>query len=279
MSHPLVAQLRSDDPALRRDACLAAAEDPSAVLLVDALVPALGDPVRAVWRAASDALVAIARRDAGVWSALRAALTSPDAPTRHVAALTGARIAPRELRLLPPLVEALGSDDRTARWGAARALVELGQTQGEVHPLLLHLAQADPNPVARRMAAFCLRDLAPDDPRTATALLAASRDGDLRVHRAALSALAALVAPPREVEERLREVLESDPDAASRRIAAAVLRVLGAQHPGFVGERCRAALERAGADASDPDLRQAARRALEDLREEPRSPSPILRPS
>jgi HEAT repeat protein len=270
VSHPLVAQLRSPDPALRRDACLAAAADPAAVLLVDALVPALGDPVRAVWRAASDALVAIARRDPGVWPALRGALSSPDARTRQIAALVGARIAPRELRLLPPLVEALGSDDGYTRWGAARALVELGQTQGEVHPLVLHLAQTDPNPVARRMAAFCLRDLAPDDPRTASALLAASRDRDLRVHRAAISALAALVAPPREVEERLREALEQDPDAASRRIAAAVLRTLGSTHPGFVGERSCAALERARDGSADPDLRRAAKRALLDLREEAR---------
>jgi len=278
VSHPLVAQLQSPDPALRRDACLAAADDPAAVLLVDALVPVLGDPVRAVWRAASDALVAIARRDPGVWPALRSALASPDLRTRRIAALAGARIAPRELRLLPPLVEALGSDDGTARWGAARALVELGRTQREVHPLVLQIAQADPNPVARRMAAFCLRDLAPDDPRTAAALLAASRDGDLRVHRAALSALAALLAPPPEVEERLREALEQDPDGASRRIAAAVLRALGSSHPGFVGERTRTALERARDDSPDPDLRRAAAQALADLREEPRVVSAGIRP-
>jgi HEAT repeat protein len=271
VSHPLLAQLQSPDPALRRDACLAIAADPAAVLLVDALVPALGDPVRAVWRAASDALVAIARRDPGVWPALRGALASPDARTRRIAALAGARIAPRELRLLPPLIEALGSDDGYTRWGAARALVELGQTQSEVHPLVLHLAQTDPNPVARRMAAFCLRDLAPDDPRTASALLAASGDADLRVHRAALSALASLLAPTREVEERLRETLEQDLDAASRRIAAAVLRTLGLSHPGFVSERTRHALESAVDGSADPDLRRAAKRALLDLRDEARS--------
>ena len=272
MSHPLLARLRSADPAERRDACLAAAADPAAVLLVDALVPVLGDPVRAVWRAAGDALVAIARRDPGVWPALRAAFGSPNARTRRIAALVGARLAPRELRLLPPLVEALGSDDGTERWAAARALVELGRTQGEVHPLVLHLAQTDPNPVARRMAAFCLRDLAPDDPRTAAALLAASRDGDLRVHRAALSALGALLGPPPEVEERLREALEQDPDGASRRIAAAVLRGLGSSHPGFVGERTLAALVCARDGSPDPDLRRAAAQALADLRGEPRAP-------
>jgi HEAT repeat protein len=262
VSHPILARLQSADPAERRDACLAAAQDPSAVLLVGALVPALGDPVRAVWRAASDALAAIGQRDPGVWAALREALSSAQPQTRRVAALVGARLAPRELRLLPPLVEALGSQDGYLRWGAARALVELGRTQGEVHPLLLHLAQADPNAVARRMAAFCLRDLGPDDPRTAAALLAASRDPELRVRRAALSALGALLDPPREVEERLREALLEDPDGASRRIAAAVLGGLGARDPGFLGPATRAALARARDGSPDPDLRRAAQRAL-----------------
>jgi HEAT repeat protein len=270
VSHPIVERLRSRDASERRDACLAAVDDPAAVLLVDALVAALGDPVRAVWRAASDALAAIGRRDAGVGPALRAALASSEPRARHVAALTGSRLAPHELRLLPPLVEALASDDGTLRWGAARALVELSRTQGEVHPLLLQVAQADPDPVARRMAAFCLRDVAPDDLRTAAALLAASRDAETRVRRAALSALAALLDPPRAVEERLREVLAGDPDGASRRIAAAVLGGLGAHDPGFLGAETRAALARASSESPDPDLRRAAARALGGLRGESR---------
>jgi HEAT repeat protein len=232
------------------------------VLLVDALVAALGDPIRAVWRAASDALAEIGRRDAGVAVALRQALASGDARTRRVAALTGARIAPRELRWLAPLVEALGSDDGTLRWGAARALVELGRTQGEVHPLLLEVATGSASSAARRMAAFCLRELGPDDPRTAAALLGASRDADLRVRRAALSALGSLLAPPRAVEERLREALAGDPDGACRRIAAAVLGTLGASLPGFVGSETRSALARARDASPDPDLRRAAERAL-----------------
>jgi HEAT repeat protein len=193
---------------------------------------------------------------------LRTALASADPCARRTIALTGARLAPRELRLLPPLVEALGADDGTLRWGAARALVELGRTQGEVHPLLLHVARCDPSPLARRMAAFCLRDIGPDDPRTAAALLAASRDPELRVRRAALSALGSLLGPAREVEDRLREALAGEPDAASRRIAAAVLGTLGAADPAFVGAETRAALARARDGSPDPDLRRAAQRSL-----------------
>jgi HEAT repeat protein len=197
-----------------------------------------------------------------VWTALREAVAHGEPRPRRVAALVGARLAPRELRLLPPLVEALGDEDGHLRWAAARALVELGRTQGEVHLLLLHVAQAGADPVARRMAAFCLRDLGPDDPRTAAALLAASRDAELRVRRAALSALGALLDPPREVEARLREALVADADGASRRIAAAVLGTLGAGHPDFLGPTTRDALARARDASPDPDLRRAAQRAL-----------------
>src|SRR5258705_289173 len=79
LTHPILARLRDRDPAERRDACLAAALDPAAVLLAPGLAQALGDPVRAVWRAASEALVAVAARDgAGVLAALRAALHGGD---------------------------------------------------------------------------------------------------------------------------------------------------------------------------------------------------------
>src|SRR4030095_7747413 len=66
VTHPIAAQLASPDPEARRAACVAAPDDPSAVLLAGALAAVLGDPVKAVARAASDALVAIGRRSGGV---------------------------------------------------------------------------------------------------------------------------------------------------------------------------------------------------------------------
>lgn len=65
MTHPVAQGLASADPAARRAACAAAAEDPAGVLLAGALGAALGDPDKGVARAASDALVAIARRSGG----------------------------------------------------------------------------------------------------------------------------------------------------------------------------------------------------------------------
>jgi TrmH family RNA methyltransferase len=76
VSHPLVERLRNADPEERRAACLAARTDPAAALLADALGKALGDSVKAVARAASDALVEIGRRDRHVDGVLREALRS-----------------------------------------------------------------------------------------------------------------------------------------------------------------------------------------------------------
>ena len=61
MSHPLLARLASADPDERSAACAAAPDDPSAILLSDALGDALGDPVSAVAEAAEAALVRIGR--------------------------------------------------------------------------------------------------------------------------------------------------------------------------------------------------------------------------
>ena len=76
------------------------------------------------------------------------------------------------------------------------------------------------------MALCGLRELAPGEPEVARTLLAASRDGNLGVRRAALTALAALDEPPTAARERLVEAAASDPDVATRRLAQIALGVI-----------------------------------------------------
>lgn len=226
MSHPLREQLASADPQQRASACRDAAGDPSAVLLIDALGEALGDPVAGVARAASEALAEIGARAGEVDAVLRGALRSDRPNARWAAAFASARLAPPGPGLLPPLVEALACETGDVRWWAARLLTESAAVLGEVRPLLLGLAGDDPRPRVRQMAVHCLRELAGDDPEAARVLLAATRDRDVRVRRAALSTLAALDDPEAAVADRLREAAGGDDDAASRRIADAALHVL-----------------------------------------------------
>jgi HEAT repeat protein len=263
VSHPLVAQLASPDPAARRAACLAAPGDPAATLLTEALCNALGDPVKAVSRAASDALVEIGRKLGDVDPGLRAALHGGDPARRFAAAFTLARISPPGPRLLPALVEALAGPDGDVRWAAARLLVEAGRVHGEVFPLLLGLARTSESASVRRMAVFALRELSPERAEAASALLEAARDRDLHVRRAALTALASLLDPPSAVAAQLLDTLARDADAASRRIAALALGELGAADPRSVPPDLRARLQNAAqAHAGDADLRRAVERAL-----------------
>jgi HEAT repeat protein len=266
VSHPITTRLASADPAERRAACAAAVDDPSAVLLADALADALGDPTKAVARAASDALVAIGRREGGVQEALRRALRSDEPVRRFGAAFTAARLDPPGPRLLPALVEALASPDGDVRWSAARLLVEAGRVHGEVLPLMVGLARSGENPVVRRMATFALRELAPERPEAAEVLLAAAHDSDLHVRRAATTAMASLLDPPAAVASQLAATLRGDPDAATRRLAALALGELGANARAALPAEAPALLEAAAANDEDVDLQRAAQRALARLR-------------
>lgn len=258
----LLERLASADPDERRRACLAAVESPSAIFLADALAKALGDPEKAVARAASDALVEIATRIGGVESAIREALHSDVPSRRWGAALTAARIEPPGPRLLPSLVEALASADGDVRWATARRIVEIGRLHGEVLPLLLAMVRSAEPAVQRRMATFALRELAPDRIEAAEALLAATRDTDLQVRRAAFTAMASLVAPPPRVAARLLEALREEDDAGSRRLAALSLGEIGRANPRAISPEAIRQLRDDEQRCQDPDLRRAIRRAL-----------------
>jgi HEAT repeat protein len=229
VTHPLVARLRDPEPAVRRAACAEAARDPSAVVLVGALCDGLADSERQVARAASDALAEIGARDPGVATSLAAALRHERPEARCRAALTLARLEPPKLKWLPALIDGLAHPDRELRWSSAKLLVELGRVSPEVLPVLLHIAEGGERPSAQRMAVVAVRALAPDRPETTRALLAASRCGDPEVRRTALPGLAAVMERTGDAAARLREAAATDPDAASRRLAAAALATLSAR--------------------------------------------------
>lgn len=231
MSHPVLERLRAPDATTRREACAEAANDPAAVVLVDALCECLADSDVRVARAASDALTDIGRRDGGVRTALDATLRRGPEPARRRAALVWTRLEPPPAKLLPVLVDALEAPEGDERWAAARALAGMGGVQPEVLPLLVALVASDERPGVRPMAAQALRALAPDHPETARALLVAVRDADPALRRAALTALAGLLRPSPEVLAALHHACD-DPDAASRSLAASACRAIGVASPG-----------------------------------------------
>lgn len=260
MSHPLLERLRSSDPDERCEACRAIGADPAAILLIDGLVSALGDPVKAVARAATDTLVMLGQ-DHDVIPALRTALHDDEPRRRLDAALALARLAPPHMRLVPALVDGLGLDDAKRRWWATRLLVETGRVTPEVLPLLLGLSRRDERPVVRRMARHALRELSRDDPDAARALVEATGDPDVAARRAGYAALAAVLAPEPVVIARLTEALDSEPDPASRRIASVALAELASRDASVIPEETVQALT-AACSSPDENLQRGARRAL-----------------
>ena len=269
MSHPIAERLRNANSDERASACRDAVEDPSATLLIDALAEALGDPVKAVALAASEALAHLAREIDEVKAVVRLALRSDDASCRWYAALTSARIEPPTPRLLPPIVEALANCDGDVRWMAARLLVETGRVNPEVLPLVVGLVTGGASTHVRRMAAHCVREIGPERPESAQALLAATRDPDRSVRLAALTALAGLTDPSRKVFDRLMEIITDPSDAASRKMAAYSLGVLARESSDELGEASMAALGQIAKADPDLDLRSVAARTWEQLQKPP----------
>jgi HEAT repeat protein len=160
----LDARFASPNPAERAFACDLAADDPNAVLLIDRLETALGDPAPRVAQRAADALARLAERTPEVDRVLRRALRGERTNARWAAAFALARCAPPEAAWLPALVEALDHPAGDVRWAALRQLVSSAPLLPEVPPLIQGLAADDPRPRVRRMAAHGLRRLAnPDD--------------------------------------------------------------------------------------------------------------------
>ncbi len=260
MSHPLLERLRSPDPDERCAACREIGEDPAAILLVEGLAGALGDPVKAVSQAATDTLLKLGQVH-DVIPTLRNALRDGDPMRRLDAALALGRLAPPHMRLVPALVDGLGLDDAKRRWWATKLLVETGRLEPEVLPILLGLSRGDERPVVRRMARHALRELSRDDPDAARALVEATRDPDVAARRAGYAALAAVLAPEPSVIDRLSEALDSEPDPASRRIATVALAELASRDASVIQEATVRALETARS-SPDEDIRRGARRAL-----------------
>jgi HEAT repeat protein len=223
LSDTLRERLAHPEPEVRAAACLAAPEDPNGALYLEMVCAALADPDSRVGRAASRSLVQSNRRGGGVPPLVRAVLRGPvGSRGRLLAALTLAQLETPSPELLPALVEGLLHSDGPLRWEAARTLVDVGRLHTEAVTLLVGLVASGESPLLRRMAMHCLRELAPDLPEAASALVGASRDANPALVRAALTAMAGLFRPPSAVLERLEQARE-DPDPAARLIAERAL--------------------------------------------------------
>lgn len=223
------------------------------------LLTCLGHTRKAVQRGAAEQLIRFARTQPALVHALLQALSDPDPRVRWTAAFTLSHIDLPAPSPLPVLTENLGHEESDLRWAAATAVLRLAARHPSVIEEMLRLARGG-NAVQRRMALYCLRDLAQTGPAARAVYLACLEDPDPMVRLGSLSCLGKLRPAAAEVQEKLLQVFEADPDPGVRRAAAVTLGQLGNPTPAVI-----AALTKA-AEADDAGLRKAASGALRNLR-------------
>jgi HEAT repeat protein len=255
MRMSLAGRLRSSAPEERRAAIAEVADrtaaDPAEL---DALVACLGDAAKAIQRPAADACRALAAHGVAVAPLLETALGSTDPRLRFGAAYALVRLGPAApAAALSALLEALALDDGDVRWAAAELICRTEPRAAAIAGLL-PLVRAG-NPPQRKMALYCLRDLAAAGDEFEHATLAALGDSDGGVRLAAMATLARLAHDRPRAAEKLVQALDAH-DPRERRAAAAALGDLG-----IGSEPVRAALE-AAAQSTDASLRRAAERSL-----------------
>jgi HEAT repeat protein len=265
----IAAQLFSDDDV----ACLAAlaalaaqsAQIPLSHDILRGLLHCLEHKRKVVQRGAATQLVRFAPAQPEIVSALVEKLTDADPRLCWTAAFTLSHLNLPEPLPLPVLVENLGHEESDLRWAAATALLRLAEQHARVPLELLRLARTG-NAVQRRMALYCLRDLAQISADARAVYLASLSDPDAMVRLSGLSCLGKLRLASAEVRMRLLELLENDPGMGVRRSTAVTLGQIGDAAPEVIE-----ALRKA-AQSNDVGLSKAATGALAKLQAEIHSP-------
>jgi len=217
----------------------------------------LGHARKAVQRPAAERLAAAARADAAVRAAIAARLASTDARERWGAAYALAHVEPAPRDAMPALLDALSSSDGDVRWAAARLVVSAIRHEPGLAALVPPLVAAT-SPLQRKMALYCLRDLAAAVAVDGTGIAAALGDVDPAVRMAALAAALAVLPRTADLAERIATLLD-DGEPGVRRVAAVTLGQLGVATPAVTGR-----LD-AATSSDDPTLAKTARDALSRL--------------
>jgi hypothetical protein len=186
---------------------------------------------------------------------------SPRASRRRTRASAGAayalahvEVAPRDA--MPALLGRLPAGRRPPV-GGARLVVSAIRHEPALAALVPPLVGAA-SPLQRKMALYCLRDLAATVPVDGTGIAQALRDGDSAVRMAAMAAALAVLPRTADLADRIAGLLD-DGEPGVRRVAAVTLGRLGVATPAVTGR-----LD-AATSSDDATLAKTARDALSRL--------------
>jgi HEAT repeat protein len=229
------------------------------------LIADLDHPDKPTIRAAVDALISLATGLPAFQQILHQRLTESGHKNYWPAAYVLGHLPSPSPVVIQNLIEALDHREPDIRWAIALLLVRIAKTDGNLTNLLVDLCGTG-TATQKRMALYCIRDLALSDSASLAALLKALRDSDPTVRVSAAICLKLRRDLNDEGKATLLQVYLEDRELKVRNTAAIALANLGSPAPEFL-----LALRKASESDND-QVRKAAVAALE-LLEKRRSAS------
>jgi len=220
-----------------------------------ALIADLDHPDKPTIRAAVDQLIGLARESARVRTALDDRLTESGHRNYWPVAYILAHLPQPSGAAIRNLLDTLDHRQPDIRWACSLLLAKIAQSETAVIELLIELSR---NGTAnqKRMAIYCLRDLALNDPASLQAILTSLSDSDTSVRVAAATSLKNRTDDADRVRDALLQRYLIDVDIKVRNAAAVTLAHIGSPSEAFL-LALREAIE-----SDDSQARKAAAIAL-----------------
>ena len=197
------------------------------------LIAALDHPDKPTIRAAVDKLIALAENSATLRQALHNRLGEADHRNYWpVAYILGHQAQPSGV-VIRTLLDALDHREPDIRWANGLLLVRIARQVGAVVPLLIALCESG-SANQKRMALYCLRDLALSDAESRQAILKALDDKEATVRVAAATSLKVRTDVDAAVRQKLLATYLHDADDRVKNVVAVTLASLGSPDEEFM---------------------------------------------
>jgi hypothetical protein len=197
------------------------------------LIAALDHPDKPTMRAAVDKLIALAETSETLRQVLHDRLSEADHRNYWpVAYVLGHQAQPSGV-VIRTLLSALDHREPDIRWANGLLLVRIAQQVGAVVPLLIELC-ATGSANQKRMALYCLRDLALNDEQSRAAMVKSLEDQEPTVRVAAATSLKVRIDVDAAVRQKLLAAYLHDADDRVKNVVAVTLASLGSPTEEFV---------------------------------------------
>ena len=205
-----------------------------------ALIADLDHPDKPTLRAAVDELIELARESARTRTSLDRRLRESDHRNYWPVAYILGHLPNPSGATIRNLLDALDHREPDIRWACSLLLAKIAQTEVAVIESLVMLCRSG-TANQKRMALYCLRDLALNDSTSLQALLTSLSDADTTVRVAAATSLKNRTDDTLRVRDALLERYLTDVDIKVRNAAAVSLAHFGSPSQEFLTELQRAA--------------------------------------